>query len=154
MRRRLQKGPKVNLNSTAIVSFRNLTANPIQYTMDTYPSCSCLRIDPVKPVLAVMHSDAIHSRHRRTELDGNRLLPEYTSSIRFRTMMDDYCKVSMAFKGRWSGSCPASISNWSIYKIFKWVKLRSFVLTFRDNNVLNSIAVTSFRKILIRTASL
>jgi hypothetical protein len=69
-----------------------------------------------------MHSDAIHSRHRRTELDGNRLNPDYMCSICFGTMMDDYCKVSMAFKGRWSGSC--STSKWSIQNVFKWVKLR------------------------------
>jgi hypothetical protein len=30
-----------------------------------------------------MHSDAIHSRHRRTELDGNRPNPDYTTSIYF-----------------------------------------------------------------------
>jgi hypothetical protein len=40
-----------------------------------------------------MQSDAIHSRYRRTELDGNRLIPEYTSSIRFGIMMDDGCGI-------------------------------------------------------------
>jgi hypothetical protein len=54
--------------------------------MDSYP----VQIDPVKLVLAFMHtSDAIHSRYRRTEL-GMRLIPEYTSSIRFDTVMGDY----------------------------------------------------------------
>jgi hypothetical protein len=51
-------------------------------------------IDPVKLVSAVMQSDAIHSRYRQIELDNNRLIAEYTSSVRFAIMMNDYCRVT------------------------------------------------------------
>jgi hypothetical protein len=53
-----------------------------------------------------MQSDAIHSRYRRTELGGNRLLPEYclipedTGLIRLVTMMGNYREVLSALNGR------------------------------------------------------
>jgi hypothetical protein len=98
-------------------------------------ACSCLLIDPVKLVIAALHSDAIHSRHRRTELDGNRLLPVCTGYIRFGTMMDDYCKVSMAFKGRWSGSCSQLVLRIGIFKTFSSGSNSGIYANFSSINV-------------------
>jgi hypothetical protein len=56
--------------------------------MDSYPEVFLALNDQMRAhgfelIRSSMHSDAIHSRHRRTELDGNRLNPDYTTSIYF-----------------------------------------------------------------------
>jgi hypothetical protein len=93
--------------------------------LDSYRACSYVRIDQVKLVLvAVMQSDTIHSRHKRIELDNNRLIPEYTSSIRFGIVWTSTVKFLWLSTVVGWGIFPASTSNWSLSTIFMWVKLR------------------------------
>jgi hypothetical protein len=81
------------------------------------------------------------SRHRRSELDCCRLLPEYSQLIRFSTMMDGHREVFAAFEGR-GRALPAS--NWSISKTFSsgsnsgfWsiIDAKPHILIRRENNL-------------------
>jgi hypothetical protein len=95
-------------------------------------ACPCLRIHPVKLVLAAMQYvesgsksgfDTDFSRHRRTELDSCRLttdIPVASASVRWwsKTIMK-YLRLS-----RVGVVLPASTSNLSIENVFKWVKIR------------------------------
>jgi hypothetical protein len=85
---------------------------------------SQLRIGLFQNRFQVGQTPGFHcSRHRRSELDGCRLIPEYPGPIRFGTITDDYREVFAAFERR-GRALPAS--NWSISKSFSSgsVKLR------------------------------
>jgi hypothetical protein len=55
-------------------------------------------------------------RHRRTELDSSRLIPEDTGPIRLGTIIDDYGEIFAALKGR--SHALLTILRIGLYKTF------------------------------------